>query len=185
MKNIVKSGWLCICLLAAFSVQAQFTKATLQASGLTCAMCTKAIDNALKQVPFVASVKPNIKNSAFEILFKDNMEADADVLKKAVEDAGFFVAKLKFTGVFDKVPVKNDEHVRVGTQVYHFLNVKDQVLTGEQSLTIVDKNFLTLKEFKKYSTASAMTCVQTGKASDCCTKEGLTPGSRIYHVTNN
>ncbi len=185
MKNIVKPGWLGVCLLIAFSSQAQFTKATLQASGLTCAMCTKAIDNALKQVPFVASVKPNIKNSAFEILFKDNIEPDADVLKKAVEDAGFFVAKLKLTGNFDNRAIKNDEHIRVGVQVYHFLNVKEQVLTGEQSLTIVDKNFLTLKEFKKFSTASAMTCVQTGKAGDCCTKEGVAPGTRIYHVTNN
>ncbi len=185
MKNIIKQGCLGICLLMAFSGQAQFTKATLQASGLTCAMCTKAIDNALKQVPFVASVKPNIKNSAFEILFKDNMEPDADVLKKAVEDAGFFIAKLKFTGNFDKVAIKSDEHIRMGEHVYHFLNVKEQVLTGEQSVTIVDKNFLTLKEFKKYSTASAMACVQTGKAGDCCAKEGLIAGTRIYHVTNN
>jgi copper chaperone CopZ len=183
MKNINCIVMICILLIAAITTQAQFTKARLQASGLTCAMCTKAIDNALKEVPFIASVKPDIKNSAFEIVFKDNMEVDADVLKKAVEDAGFFIAKLKMTGNFNNVAIKNDEHIRVGNQVYHFLNVKEQVLEGEKSVTIVDKNFLTLKEFKKYSAASAMHCVQTGKAGDCCSKDGVEPGKRIYHVT--
>jgi copper chaperone CopZ len=184
MKKINNLVCLLLVLAGTITANAQFTKATLQASGLTCAMCTKAIDNALKQVPFVAAVKPDIKNSAFEIVFKDNTEADADVLKKAVEDAGFFIARLTMTARFDKVAVKNDEHIRIGNQVYHFLNVKEQVLEGEKNLKIVDKHFLTLKEFKKYSAASAMTCVQTGKAGSCCSKEeGVEAGTRIYHVS--
>jgi copper chaperone CopZ len=183
MKKISHIITAVVLLMAGIKSQAQFSKATLQASGLTCAMCTKAIDNALKEVPFVSTVKPDIKNSAFEIVFKNNMEVDVDVLKKAVEDAGFFIAKLKVTGGFDSVSVKNDEHIRVGNQVYHFLNIKEQVLKGEKSLVIVDRNFLTLKEFKKYTSASSMPCIQTGKTGDCCGKEGIEPGKRIYHVT--
>lgn len=180
INSIIIAG---VLLFTAINTQAQFTKARLQASGLTCAMCTKAIDNALKEVPFIASVKPDIKNSAFEIVFKENMEVDADVLKKAVEDAGFFIAKLKMTANFNNVAIKNDEHIKVGNQLYHFLNVEEQLLQGEKSVTVVDKNFLTLKEFKKYSAASAMPCVQTGKTGDCCSKDGVESGKRIYHVT--
>ena len=51
------------------SSQAQFTKATLQATGLTCAMCSNAINKALVKVPFVESVKADIKNSAFHMVF--------------------------------------------------------------------------------------------------------------------
>ena len=52
--------------------EAQFSKASLQASGLTCAMCSNAINKALEVLPFVAEVKPDIKNSIFNITFKTN-----------------------------------------------------------------------------------------------------------------
>jgi len=173
-------------LIAVFMVtatQAQFTKATIQASGLTCAMCTRAIDNSLKQVSFVASVQPDIKNSAFNIVFKKDQPVDIDAIKKAVEDAGFFVAKFTITGVFSNTAIKNDEHVAIDGKEYHFLNIQDQVLNGEKDLVIVDKNFLTASAFKKYSAETVMQCIKTGKAGACCEKAGLVAGTRIYHVT--
>ncbi|HMC86104.1 MAG TPA: hypothetical protein VKI61_11290, partial [Chitinophagaceae bacterium] len=65
----------------------------------------------------------------------------------------------------------------------HFLNIHDQVLNGEKSLVIVDKDFITQGAFKKYSAATAMQCIKTGKAGACCEKAGLAAGTRIYHVT--
>ncbi len=174
---------LCILVMAAAAANAQFTKATIQASGLTCAMCAKAIDNALKELPYVASVKPDIKNSAFNLVFKEGVAADIDGLKKAVEEAGFFVAKFTITGNFNNTAVKNDDHVSIAGNEYHFLNISDQVLNGERNLVIVDKNFLTPAAFKKYSAATAMQCIKTGKAGSCCEKAGLAAGTRIYHVT--
>lgn len=180
MKNIF-----ILMLLAgvAASSHAQFTKATIQASGLTCAMCSKAIDNSLKQLSFVETVQPDIKNSAFTVVFKKTETADIDQLKKAVEDAGFFVAKFVITGQFNNLSVKNDEHVAIGDKEYHFLNVQDQVLNGEKNLVVVDKSFLTASAFKKYSAATAMQCIKTGKAAGCCERAGLSAGTRIYHVT--
>lgn len=164
--------------------QAQFTKARLQASGLTCSMCNNAIYKALKALPYVASVESDIKNSAFDIAFKQGETADIDGLRKAVEDAGFSVASLKITGTFDNVTIANDKHVQIGDRHFHFLQVKDQVLNGEQTITIIDKDFLTTKSFKKYSAATKKTCMQSGKATaGCCEKEGVTEGTRIYHVT--
>ncbi|MFT3935541.1 MAG: heavy-metal-associated domain-containing protein [Chitinophagaceae bacterium] len=168
---------------ASITANAQFTKANLQASGLTCAMCTKAIDNALKALPFIETVKPDIKNSAFNIVFKQDQPADIDAIKTAVEEAGFFVAKFSITGMFNNTEIKNDEHIAIGGKEYHFLNVKDQVLNGEKTITVVDKNFLTPSAFKKYSAATAMQCIKTGKATGCCEKAGLAAGTRIYHVT--
>ena len=163
--------------------QAQFTKATLQASGLTCAMCNNAINKALKVLPFVSSVKSDIKNASFDIAFKEGEAPDIDAIRIAVEDAGFFVAKLQMTGNFDNVAVKNDEHVVIGGKTFHFLEVNDQVLNGEKTLTILDKNFLTMKEFKRVSRATKMACLQSGKAANCCVKDGIAQDSRIYHVT--
>ena len=88
--------------------QAQFRTATLQAAGLTCAMCTKAIHDELKQLAAIESVAPDIKNSQFTIQFKEGSAIDPDALKKAVEDAGFSVAKLRLTGNFSNVKLEKD-----------------------------------------------------------------------------
>ena len=169
--------------ILALQSNAQLNKASLQASGLTCAMCSNAINKALQKIPFVASVKSDIKNSSFNIVFKENTNVNIDDLKKAVEDAGFSVAKLNVTGNFDNVHVKNDEHVIINGTTFHFLKVNDQVLTGEKTLLVVDRNFITAKEFKKYSAATKMNCLQTGKSAPCCVKDGIAANTRIYHVT--
>lgn len=166
-----------------FALNAQFTSASLQASGLTCSMCNNAIYKALKALPFVESVESNIKKASFDIVFKKNTAPEIDALKNAVEDAGFSVATFTLTGNFDKVAVGNDKHVVLGNRHFHFIKINDQVLSGEKTITVVDKGFLTVKNFKKYSTATSMTCIQTGKAGSCCEKEGVKADARVYHVT--
>ena len=170
-------------LFVVVSLHAQFTKATLQATGLTCAMCSNAINKALQKVPFVESVRSDIKNSAFNIVFKQGQDVKIDELRDAVEDAGFSVGGLKLTGNFQELKIENDTHVEIGNEVFHFLNVSDQVLSGEQTISVVDKNFVTARQFKKFSSASKMSCVATGKAGSCCPKEGIAPDARVYHVT--
>ena len=162
---------------------AQFSKAELQATGLTCAMCSNAINKALQAVPFVQSVRSDIKNSSFKITFKENQAVDIDALKQAVEDAGFSVGGLKLTGNFHDLKVENDQHVQIGNTNFHFLNVNGQTLNGESTITVVDKNFVSAKVFKKISTASKLSCVQTGKAASCCAREGIQANARVYHVT--
>jgi copper chaperone CopZ len=146
-------------------------------------MCSNAINKALLEVPYVQSVKPDIRNSTFNIVFKEGQKADIDGLRQAVEDAGFSVGGLQMTGNFKQVKVENDTHIQIDNEAFHFLNVKEQVLDGEQTVTLVDKNFLTAKRFKKFSNATKMSCVQTGKTANCCVKEGVAAGARVYHVT--
>ena len=162
---------------------AQFTKATLQATGLTCAMCSNAINKALQKVSFVESVKSDIKNSAFAIIFKQGTDVNIDALKDAVEDAGFSVGSLKVTGNFNAVKVAADQHVKIGNTDFHFVEVAAQTLNGENTITVVDKSFVSAKQFKKISSSTKMACVQTGKAAGCCTKDGVPADVRVYHVT--
>ena len=180
MKTIL---FIVLVTLAGLSSPAQFSKARLQATGLTCAMCNNAINKALQAKPFIQSVHSDIKNAAFDIVFKENVNVDIDEIKKAVEDAGFGVGSLKLTGKFDEVKIENDKHVKIGDRNFHFLNVSSQVLNGEQTITVVDKDFLTAKQFKKISAATKMDCLHTGKAASCCLKDGIPAQTRIYHVT--
>ena len=170
-------------IFAAVAGNAQFKSASLQAAGLTCAMCTKAINKALDRLPFISKVEPDIQNSAFIITFKEGADIDFDAMKNAVEEAGFSVAKLKATGTFNNLSVQNDAHVKLGGKTFHFLNVGNQQLNGQKSVQFVDRNFVTDKEFKKFSAATKMSCVQTGKAASCCVMDGTPQNTRVYHVT--
>lgn len=170
-------------ILTAFFSQAQVTGASLQASGLTCAMCAKSVYKNLESLPFMDSINTNLETSTFELSFKEGMEMDADQIRKKVEDAGFSVASLRINVSFTGQQVKNDQHITVDGKVYHFLNIKDQVLSGDKSLLLVDKTFLSAKDFKKYASSTKMACFKTGVAGTCCTKEGISENTRIYHVT--
>ena len=179
MKKIL---FLFVASLIYFISDAQFSKATLQASGLTCAMCSKAVKVALEKVSFVSEVKVNIKKQEYTIAFKENSKADFDELKKAVEDAGFSVASLKVTGSFTDVSVEKDKHIQLDGKNFHFVNSNARVLNGEQTFTIVDKDFLSAKEYKKFSAATKLECIKTGKAGECCMKDGIHSEERVYHV---
>ena len=180
----MKKIWLALIVLFVVGTSyGQFTKATLQATGLTCAMCSNAINKALQKVPFVASVRSDIKNSAFNITFKEGQEMSIDALRKAVEDAGFSVGSLKLTGNFRELKIEKDKYVEIGGEVFHFLNTSEQVLNGEQTISVVDKNYLSPKQFKKVTSGSNMSCVATGKAGSCTMNNGMSPDTRVYHVT--
>ena len=166
------------------SVQAQqFTEARLQATGLTCALCSNAINKALLELPFISTVKSDIKTSSFAIVFKEGSAVDFDQIKQAVEDAGFSVGKLSVTGKFEAVEVENDKHVQVGAYNFHFVNTEKETLSGERTLILADKGFMSAKEFKKWSARAKHACVQSGRSADCCSVAGISPGERVYHVT--
>ena len=162
--------------------QAQISKVSLQASGLTCSMCSKAVKNALEGVSFVDKVQVDIKNQQYNISFKEAASIELDALAKAVEDAGFAVASLMVTANLNDMEVKKDDHIKIGEHYFHFLNAKGQRLSGSNTFTIVDKQFVSAKDFKKYSSASKMQCVQTGRAASCCTTNGIAEQTRIYHA---
>jgi copper chaperone CopZ len=179
MKRII----LVVALFFATVANAQITKVTLQASGLTCSMCSNAINKSLKTLGFVEKVEANIKNSSFEITFTLGSKVEIDQLKDKVEDAGFFVASLTAVINFDSTALANDTHVEIGGTTFHFLNIKEQVVTGAKTVKILDKGYVTAKAFKLNSKYTTMECYKTGKASSCCSKGGVAEGTRIYHVT--
>jgi len=178
MKNVLFFLGIFTCMVS----NAQFTKASLKASGLTCAMCSKAVKVALEKVEFVQEVKVDIKSQDYHLSFKTDAATDFDGLVKAVEDAGFSVASLKVTGNFQGVKAQKDFHAQVNGLNLHFLNGSNEVLGSEQTITVVDKHFLSAKEFKKFAGASRLSCVQSGTAGNCCIKDGITTNARVYHV---
>lgn len=171
-------------MLFAATSNAQVKKVTIQASGLTCSMCSNSINKSLKSISYVDKVMANIKTSSFEVFFKPNAMLNFDQLKKKVEDAGFFVAKFTAVVNFEKQKVENDDHINVQNATYHFLNVKDQEIVGDKTIQLLDKGYVSAKEFKKNAVYTKMDCYKTGLAGTCCKSiKAVSASSRIFHVT--
>lgn len=163
--------------------EAQVTKVSIQASGLTCSMCSNAINKALKSLDVVENVQADVSASSFQISFKSGSVIDFDLLKKKVEDAGFFVASMLVTLNVNQIEVSKDAHIDIAGTMYHFLNTDNKLLNGETRLKILDKGFVSSKEFKKNSKLTSMACYQTGYIGSCCKDKSSKSGTRIYHVT--
>jgi copper chaperone CopZ len=97
----MKTFFVVIATIISLTASAQVSKVTIQASGLTCSMCSNSINKSLKTIDFVENIVPNIKTSSFEITFKNGSNVDFDRLKKKVEDAGFTVASFVATVHFN------------------------------------------------------------------------------------
>ncbi len=161
MKKII----LLIVLLISVTVKAQLIKVDLQASGLTCSMCSNAINKALKTLDFIDKVIADIKSYTFNITFKPGVHADFDLIRKKVEDAGFSVSGFTATIHFSNVQVKEGQPIAVGNYTFLFSQLTRQSLNGAFPVKFIDRGFISAKEYKKYALPG----------------QSAVPG--IYHVT--
>ena len=132
------------------AAKAQFTKAELQVSGLTCSMCSKATEKSLHTLNFIGDIKADLNRNVFVITFKKDMPVNLDEISKKVQNAGFFVNNLRVTFNFDNVKVSNNTFSYAG-DTYRLLSGGDKPLSGPVMVTVVDKGFAPAAVYKKYS----------------------------------
>jgi copper chaperone CopZ len=167
--------------ITTFSI-GQIKSAKLQASGLTCAMCAKSIYNNLKAIDAIDSVDVDLNESSFLVKFKPTKEINPDLIRKKVEDAGFSVAVLDLNFTFSEKTILPDAHFINNGSAYHFLMPSKQILNGEQTFRVIDKQFQSEKAHKKSLNLSKLSCFASGIASSCCIAAGIPDGSRIFHL---
>lgn len=146
---------------------AQFTKAEMQVSGLTCALCSKATEKSLKSLPFITDIKTDLLHNIFILTFKDNMPVNFDQISKKVQDAGFFVNSLKATFNFGGVKL-DQNHFSYGADTYQVVSGSDKTLNGAVPVTLIDKGFAPKSVSKKY----------LGQVADAAPANS----GRLYHV---
>ncbi|MFY7667509.1 MAG: heavy-metal-associated domain-containing protein [Crocinitomicaceae bacterium] len=145
-------------------INAQISKAELVANGLTCSMCSNATYNQLKKLSFLDSIYTDVENTKFILYFNPNQAYDLRAIKSKVEDAGFSVGSLVLFMKFDNVAIENDFHYNVGEITYHFMDSKKQILNNIAQVKVIDKGFISDKEYKKYiKMSSKYPCYQSGK----------------------
>jgi copper chaperone CopZ len=140
-----------IALFMQSSAIAQIQSVSLQARGLTCSMCSRAIYKSLQKVPAVLNVQEDIEHSSYHIQFSNPSLISPEKLKKAVLDAGFSVAWMEVNVNFHNKEVANDSSLKLNEIIFYFVSVNKQILNGERKLLIVDKGYLLENDRKKFA----------------------------------
>jgi copper chaperone CopZ len=135
------------------SANAQVQKVNLQASGLTCAMCSKAIYKAVSAISFVDTVFVNIEASTYDIRFNKDATPQFDQIAKAVVDAGFSVANLTVVADFNKQSVDKNRFVTLDGIQYKIMGTPPTTLQGSKKLQVIGKQYMLPKDFKKIPVA--------------------------------
>lgn len=137
-------------MLGTGTARAQFTKAELQVSGLTCSMCSKATEKALHTLDFVGDIKTDLNRNLFVITFKNSSPVNLDQISKKVQSAGFSVNSLKATFNFNNVKLNSNSFNYQG-DTYMVVNGANKPLSGPVAVTVVDKGFAPASVYKKYA----------------------------------
>lgn len=142
MKKINKVYMVVASIVLMFSIKsnAQIVKAQIRATGLTCSMCSNAINKQLKGLPEVTNVETDLNTNTFTVTLKEGNELSPKTFKEKVEKAGFFIGSLIITAKSETV----------SKSPYIIVNDKKNDAT-EVQFQVVDKGYVTEKEFKKLS----------------------------------
>jgi len=127
-----------IVLIASTKATAQISKAEIRATGLTCSMCSNAINKQLKSLPEVVDVETDLNTNTFTVKLKEDNTLSPKVFKDRVEKAGFFIGTLILTTKLETI--KQSTYVLINNVSNSNKEVKFQVM---------DKGYVTEREFKK------------------------------------
>ena len=127
-----------IVLMFSMKSNAQIVKAEIRATGLTCSMCSNAINKQLKSMSEVANVETDLNTNTFTVTLKEGNSLTPKVFKEKVEKAGFFIGSLVLTTKAETI--KQEGYILVN---------KISNTNSEVQIQILDKGYVTEKEYKK------------------------------------
>jgi copper chaperone CopZ len=150
MKKISKFLVATFLLLSIVS-NAQISKAEIVATGLTCSMCSNAINKQLKKLSDVEKVDIDLNTNTFTVFLKKGNVVSPRILKESIEKAGFFVGSMIVTMNFENQKIEDNSKIKKGNLNLIFLDPKTKTLSGITKLKVLDKGYVVLKEYKKLS----------------------------------
>jgi copper chaperone CopZ len=124
---------------------AQIAKVEIMATGLTCSMCSKAINKQLKTLTEVEKIDIDLNKNIFIVTLKTDNKLSPKTFKDKVEKAGFFIGSMVLSVNFDNQIIEDNKKI----DNYIFIDSKTQTLNGLTKVKVLDKGYITTKEYKK------------------------------------
>jgi len=138
-----------VVLLSITNSFAQISKAEIVATGLTCSMCSNAINKQLKKLPEVENVAIDLNTNTFTVSLKKNNNISPKILKESVQKAGFFVGSMIITMNFDNQKIDENSKIKKDNLNLIFIDTNQKILNGLTKFKVLDKGYLVMKDFKK------------------------------------
>jgi copper chaperone CopZ len=127
------------------AVNAQITKVEIMATGLTCSMCSNAINKQLKTLTEVVKVDIDLNKNLFVVTLKADNKLTPKTFKDKVEKAGFFIGSMVLSINLGNLTIEDNKKI----DNYIFIDTKPQTLSGLAKVKVLDKGYVTAKEYKK------------------------------------
>ncbi|AOZ99558.1 heavy-metal-associated domain-containing protein [Flavobacterium commune] len=147
--NIKKLLLVFVMLFSVMNSFSQISKAEIIATGLTCSMCSNAINKQLKAMPEVEKVIIDLNANTFMISLKKNSGITPQALRMSVEKAGFFVGSMVLTLDVDTIQIKDNASFKNESGTYVFVEAKEKITNGTLRLKVLNSGYVTKKEYKQ------------------------------------
>ena len=181
MKKALIFGLITFSLLP---LTAQFVSADVQVSGLTCSLCSRSTEMAIRELDFISDVEVDLNRALFVLRFVEGKDIDMDQIPRQVEAAGFSVSGLTARYKLAK-PIKAEPHqpIQLAGKYYHLMGDDARVFEKEIALTFIDKQYVSNKTYKTYQKNNPPPCYKTGFVVPEECPHQLPAKTRIYHIT--
>ncbi len=133
----------------------QISKAEIVATGLTCSMCSNAINKQLKAIPEVENVATDLNTNTFTVTLQKDSKITPFILKQSVEKAGFFVGSMIITLQIDLLKTNDNGTINQQDSTYVLIDQESRHVPKQITAKIVNKGFVTQKEFKRLAKSLA------------------------------
>jgi copper chaperone CopZ len=137
------------CIALSIAVNAQLIKVEIMATGLTCSMCSNAINKQLKTISEVEKVDIDLNKNLFVVTLKTDNKLTPKTFKDKVEKAGFFIGSMVLSVNLGNQTIEDNKKI----DNYIFIDTKAQTLNGLAKVKVLDKGYVTAKEYKKLEKA--------------------------------
>ncbi len=133
------------------NLNAQIQKMELIATGLTCSLCSNSIFKKLEEISEIDSISTDLNTNTFVLFLKKDNLLSPKLIKEKVEKAGFFIGDLSISIFMNNYQAYENSKFVFQNDTFIFLETKSQTLNGIVKAKIIDKGYVTHKEYKKYS----------------------------------
>jgi copper chaperone CopZ len=126
---------------------AQFVSARLGINGLTCSMCSFAVQAELERLPFVEKAELNLNTNIADVLFKTGAKVNMQQVVQAVYKAGFSVGYTEADFTFNQQEVSDQSVFSYEGYNYQFFKPAQSLLNGRTTLKFIDKKYFRQKAY--------------------------------------
>ncbi|MGP8214674.1 MAG: heavy-metal-associated domain-containing protein [Bacteroidia bacterium] len=162
MKNLKIIVCSLFFLLFSLTNNAQFISAEVGIDGLTCSACQRSVEISIRKLGFVQDVQMNLENTNGIITFRPGAKVDIEKIAKAVINAGFSVRYLNAAYRPEtSISISENYCLLYKGNGYQFVKVSPTQLNNDTVLKFIGKEFLPVKEYKKWKDILKPQCVGT------------------------